>query len=962
MPPEMPEPLRALRDTWRRVVARPRRHFAIASSLLCGTVALFIARVGTWQTRLLAVGITAAFGGVWLARRRHERHVFSDAKKTIEHVTGHADKELADRAIRALSLLTEAPSQGTSSELAALHVRRALVALPTSSVEKAASRIAFLTATGAAIFATANLATCASNPWGVAEGLDVLLAQRGVAPVGMAWLANAQWRARPPDYLHAEERKLATDSTVELPRGTLLTLRGTPVHDGRLLLLSNGTTSVPFVDDGNGHVVARWPLADTVDLRVVARFGNVVIPDANLTRVTSIPDETPVVTLEGAPKRILLASEGSPPDVAIRYEATDDHGLREVHLVLRAGAREERRLLARLDGETRSDRGGHSLRIDDPFIKKSHAPVEVRVEAKDNDPVTGPKWGTSEAFTIVPPDVGEPEARRLAALVRVRDAVVEGLAWRIAHAVPGEPEERRDFLAHEEQIESENAALLESVVAASYAGVRVPGRVDAMIRARARKAKEAVTNERLSPSSKAHAVVVTATERLALVVDAVVHGQAQKDVRQIAKELADIADDLAAAATLSQNPSAKARAEERMDATALVLGGGGASLMKLGSLGRDLGEIVTMDLARISRARKDRDPLHASLAAQDLAARLRQPDPSFGAHGTRPSTGGGDSAGTAGTGESDGDTGDVEQAFREAARELEKLTADHGAHIGKVEQALAGATHEEDRAALAEEGKKHAANVREAADPLPTVGGGSDSWSSKAAAAREHAEQMAKALSQGNAGDAVESGKNANSALDEAKRALQHEPRRSSSRGGAAERTIDNARKTLDAELKWAEEKLAMLRQQAERRAGPELRADGETEGNLASRARDVSKQGKEREALPPAALEALESASRAADEAAMALREGNAQKGLQRQREAQQKLESAKEALGENEGERDQGNSERTPSNDHAAIPKADAHKGPEDFRKRVVKGLGQPSSGQLKEAIKRYAEGLLR
>ena len=44
------------------------------------------------------------------------------------------------------------------------------------------------------------------------------------------------------------------------------------------------------------------------------------------------------------------------------------------------------------------------------------------------------------------------------------------------------------------------------------------------------------------------------------------------------------------------------------------------------------------------------------------------------------------------------------------------------------------------------------------------------------------------------------------------------------------------------------------------------------------------------------------------------------------------------------------------------ADIPKADAHKGPEEFRKRVIKGLGQPSGGRLKDAVKRYAEGLLR
>ena len=42
--------------------------------------------------------------------------------------------------------------------------------------------------------------------------------------------------------------------------------------------------------------------------------------------------------------------------------------------------------------------------------------------------------------------------------------------------------------------------------------------------------------------------------------------------------------------------------------------------------------------------------------------------------------------------------------------------------------------------------------------------------------------------------------------------------------------------------------------------------------------------------------------------------------------------------------------------------IPKAEAHKGPEEFRRRVTKGLSEPASGRLKDAVRRYAEGLLR
>jgi len=44
------------------------------------------------------------------------------------------------------------------------------------------------------------------------------------------------------------------------------------------------------------------------------------------------------------------------------------------------------------------------------------------------------------------------------------------------------------------------------------------------------------------------------------------------------------------------------------------------------------------------------------------------------------------------------------------------------------------------------------------------------------------------------------------------------------------------------------------------------------------------------------------------------------------------------------------------------ADIPGKDKFKGPEAFRKRVMDGLSGPVDPSLKEAVKRYAEGLLK
>ncbi len=175
------------------------------------------------------------------------------------------------------------------------------------------------------------------------EGGDVLLARHGVAPVSMTWLEDVERTARPPEYLHIDERTIDVGDDLALPYGSLLTVVGAPVHGGRTLLLTDGASEVPFVDDGNGRLIALAARRDR-SLGVVARFGAVVVPESASAEITAIPDLAPVVVLEGAPHEVRLAdATDESSDIAIRYEANDDHGLREVELVFCPADREERR-------------------------------------------------------------------------------------------------------------------------------------------------------------------------------------------------------------------------------------------------------------------------------------------------------------------------------------------------------------------------------------------------------------------------------------------------------------------------------------------------------------------------------------------------------------------------------------------------------------------------------------------
>jgi hypothetical protein len=472
-----------------------------------------------------------------------------------------------------------------------------------------------------------------------------------------------------------------------------------------------------------------------------------------------------------------------------------------------------------------------------------------------------------------------------------------------------------------------------------------------------------------------HQRLVGATEKLVLVVDGVIRGLGQRDARASAKQLADVADELALGLMQAQRADVAGTLDAqhgatRADVATEVLGGGRKHLASLGSLGRDLGEIIEADLARVERGRTaaPADLAHAELAARDLAARLHQPDPSFGSRGQF-GHGGGESGGGRGSASGDEEgAGEGERAFNEAAQELERLVGDHANEMGKVEQALSGAGSAEEQKALAQEGKEHAKAVRDATKDLPSVGAGSDSWTSKGAAAREHSEQMAKSLEDGNAADAVQSGRSAMQALDEARRMAGRERFQSFGDPSAqgAERRLDDARKKLEPEVKWAEQRLDEMRKRAAQRAGSELSKSGEEEDKIADRVKQLGDKGHDQGSLPGGSLQPLDAAEDEARQASRALHRGDADKALEHQREAQRQLELAKDALGREEGDQDSqsGNDgdSHAPPNGHADIPKADSHKGPEEFRRRVIKGLGQTAGGKHKDAVKRYAEGLLR
>ncbi|WP_437484628.1 DUF4175 family protein [Sorangium sp. So ce1014] len=939
-----------LRSLWDTEVDPSARRALTAAAFAGLFGAAHVARVGSPLARGLAGAGLAALLAAVVARAILARRRRGDARRTVREIIGRTDEALGAATLRALSLVDRASADDRvgSPELAGLHLRRLLGRASQARILARAQQAAARWASAGLALGVAALAAAAIEPSRVVEGLDVLAARGGEAPLDLPWLEDVEMMATPPEYLHEGPEVLLPFATTMQPRGTVITMRGRPIRGGRALVLTDGGAEVPFVDDGKDGVIARWTLGESTTLQAAARFGQVRVRQADAQRVVSIADDAPRVTLEGAPRTVRILDE---PSIPLRYEITDDHGLREVDLVLRAGAKEERRVLSRPAGDAKIDRGGYELRARDPFFRRTYVPVEVRIEARDNDPIEGPKWGRSEAILVIPPQVGEPEARRYVALAKARDALTDLLADRIGQRTP-DAVGAAAHAAREAEVQATAKAEVERALAADYGGLRVRGRIASLARGQLARLDEALAAERRATTRAAHQGLLDETEGVLLAFDAGLRGLGSRDARAVAQRLADVADEAAAAAELLGGGDREG-GEVRLEAAVTVLGGGGVELSKIGELGLDLGEIVANDLRRIARARGAGDWMHAELAARDLAARLRRPEPSFGGGGR-----GGVESG-APRGPEPGDASSADESVAQSERDLEELARDHAAEVNAVAEELTRASRPEDIAALREEAKRHAEAIREAVRDLPQPGGAPGSAESAAAAGREQAEAMAGALEQVRPEEAVRSGQGAMRSLGEAKRL--------GAQGGGffpeerAGREAAEAQQALAEELAWAEEALRRLRQAAAGRAREGLARSSQREGSLADRARDLRKRGERGDGrMPEEMLERLDEAEEAMRDAQRALSEGDGEQGNERQRDAQRLLEMSRsedqgqEGDAESEGERNMARK--------ADIPDKDKHKGPEEFRRRVLDGLGGASDPRLREAVKRYAEGLLK
>ncbi len=917
----------------------------LAGSLLVALVCVgaLIARLGTTGARVGAVAllVLTLAGWVWFLVRRSR--ALRRPSFVLQAILARHDAELSGRLARAYDLWEGLQSQQApreSPELAELHVTRLLDAVRPSVVRHAGAASRRRRLWGAIGLGLVGVSVFFWDALAVVEGVDVLLARKGVGLFPIRYVDQLAVTAQWPAYLDGTKQKRFVSSRLTaVPQGSEIEVRVLSLVEGRKLLLTDGVSEVPFLSDGQGGLVARWRAVDPSELRVAARFGDVLLLDGNSAHLAPVDDRPPAVMLMGAPQQLRLDELDR---LALRFFAQDDHGLSQIDLVIESGQRSDRQELAQLSGQSRVYHGGHTLTREHELIKKAFLPVRVRVEASDGNSATGPSWGKSKEYVLLPKPLGKDVAERHLALRQFRADLSRFYAEHAAASTLSSQ------AAHEARAQA-HAALLAALAAMSERLTQtedVPESSLAFVRAQV-EALEKTGPERALPQA------------VLLAVDALIQRIAHNEAGALAKDLGAAVEEVAVQARELRFHAEGVRRQGLLD----LLEGvklGAEQLREVGTLGLDLGSVAQADLGRIVRSLDEAAYARAEGAAIHLAERLKRANASFSSSGGAGVESGTPSPGQGGGAATPGQQGeaasDAPSQFEELVQKLDRLAQDSAEELSELEQLLDQAA----RAAAADfQGDDSTAasvdELRDALRGLPATGYGPGSPRSEAAAGRAEGEGMADAMERGDFQEAMERGKNAESALERARGLADTNP------GWLDAQSLRDAKHALEDALERAERANEALQRRTQSEQQKGLSERSAARGALAERARRLAHEGRNPTApLPNQSREALERAAQLLEKAEQALQKGQLEPGLEYSEQAQSQLERAlpesEPSTGDRGGEGEEGSQPTEPS--HGSVPDEERDRA-RDFRERVEMGLGK-GAGRLSPAVRRYAEEL--
>jgi uncharacterized protein YukE len=201
----------------------------------------------------------------------------------------------------------------------------------------------------------------------------------------------------PPSYTHLSN-ETRDGGHIEALKGTLVTLivRTTKGVREAQLVLDEGSRHPLEVNAESltGSLLVLEPASYTIRLKDEFGFEN---PNPVLYQIRVIPDAYPEADITSPAKDLEITGDEMIP---IIYSARDDFGLTAIRLSFQLKGQESAISLRRSPGEGRSV-GPETFKWDlsDLGLVPGDS-VTYRIEVEDNDAVSGPKKGYSQAFTL----------------------------------------------------------------------------------------------------------------------------------------------------------------------------------------------------------------------------------------------------------------------------------------------------------------------------------------------------------------------------------------------------------------------------------------------------------------------------------------------------------------------------------------------------------------------------------
>ncbi len=799
------------------------------------------------------------------------------------------------------------------------------------------------------------------------------------APVASVF-TDASVRLEFPTYLHRAPEVHAAGTRLEVPLGTSVELHGRVPLDARQVRLLLGQGEVALRRDGEGWMGRFLARADG-PLRVEVRIADGPwVSDATTRALRVILDEGPRVTLVSPDDDRILEPDAL---LDLTFDVQDDVGIAAVEVVVRGpdGAEHRSPVEPVTEGQ-RTVTGMHTLTLQDVGARPGDR-IEVRVEARDGDDVSGPHVGRSATRTITIASESTRRAQAIASAEALLGRALDALADRLETTPPDAEAEAARRL---ERVKPSQDALLEGLEteARSTDGAgRAPDLV--LLREAARRLRRLATDElRLHGASSAPAPrrreadtrVVRELEADVQLVEDLWARARRLDAGAIARELEGLRREIAGLlAELRRADTPEGRA-----ATMASIGRAQQRLAELTEALSRMGTAVPPEFAnaetREVEAASDglqsmRDALERGDldAAQRQLTRLEQQiDGLVRALGATE-----DAA-------SDARFGARDRAFAEAVDQLMGLEAEQrelARRTFEVRRAVAERALEQTRAGAAAAAGRLRGRTQEAAHALDGIDEGalSSREQESVAAIRQRILDADVALRSGDLGEAFRMADAASTPLDELVRDLQLDAMMFPGHTGA---TARNARATAEATRRvralrdGIDAVLPDLRHHLDAAERSQIVADAPRQraANAGTARLEAAFEGPpDGEALLPEAADALRAVRRQMDEAARALDRGDPAAAASTQDEAARGLTALREQI-EQDSERaaggggggEAGGGGQRSEGGPVRIRAAGDHEGATELRRRLLDAMQRDTPAGFEASVQRYYEGLLR